>query len=185
MKDDEDQRVVTAEVPGFNQKSDVPQRAFGAGPVWSLGDLSALTHGSVIGNPKGYVRSDNVNAVIYRGLDNHIYELSQAPKSSWRVDDLSQIAHALVPAAGDPTPYVRSDNINVVVYRGSDGHIYELSQAPKSSWRVDDLSQIADAPPATGDPAGYVRSDHVNVVVYRGPDSHIHELSLSQGSPGV
>jgi hypothetical protein len=151
-------------------------------------DLSALTGApNAAGNPAAYVRSDNLNSVVYRGYDNHVYELSLplgAP--AWQVADLSALTGA-PNAALNPAAYVRSDNLNSVVYQGySDNHVYELSLpfgAP--TWQVADLSALTGAPQASdGDvPTAYRRSDNVNSVVYCGVDLHIHELFLPFGAP--
>jgi hypothetical protein len=86
-------------------------------------------------------------------------------------------------AAGNPAGYRRSDNVNAVVYRGSNGHIYELYLGA-TGWSFGDLSVSAGAPNAAGNPAGYRRSDNVNAVVYRGSNGHIYELYLVPGAPG-
>src|SRR6266496_5384770 len=90
-----------------------------------------------------YRRSDDVNSVVFRGFDNSIYELFFIlGASQWQLADLTGLAGASVGAAGHPACYVRSDRINSVVYRGIDGHIYELFLA--GAWRLNDLSAIAE-----------------------------------------
>ena len=132
-------------------------------------------------NPATYVRSDNVNAVVYRGIDNHIHEVYLPLGGIWEVGDLSALTGA-PPAAGDPSGYVRSDNVNSVLYRGIDNHIHELYlPLGGGSWLSADLSALSGAPPADGDPAAYRRSDNVNSVLYRGLDNQIHELYLPLG----
>ena len=155
---------------------------------WEFGgSLSTLAGApAAAGHPAGYARSDQINAVVYRGVDNHICELFLA--AGWRVNDLSAIAGAPL-AAGDPAAHVRHDRYNSVVYRGVDNHIYELflpwdAQAVFGlfPWNFGDLSAITGAPLAAGNPAGYVRGDNANSVVYRGFDNHIYELSLPSGA---
>jgi hypothetical protein len=86
-----------------------------------------------LGKPFGYVTSDNIPRVIYRGTDNHIYELhsDKATNYLWRLGDLSKIANATSPAqvaAGNPCGYyITADNIPRVVYRATNGHIHELA----------------------------------------------------------
>jgi hypothetical protein len=143
-------------------------------------DLSTLGGGpEASGNPFGYVRSDKINSVVYRGKNNHIYELYRRA-DSWISGDLSTLAGA-PEASGDPAGYVRSDKINSVVYRGKNNHIYELYLGA-GKWISTDLSGAIGAPAASGDPAGYVRSDKINSIVYRGENTHIYELYLQPGT---
>ena len=150
--------------------------ASGISPQANAADLAA------------YRRSDGDSSVVYRELDNDIHEIylcavndSECRKGgdyhSW---DPSALTGA-PPAAGDPAAYVRWDDLNSMVYRGSDNHIHELTTPGGSIWQTADLSALADAPPAAGDPAAYRRYDVVNSVVYRGLDDHIHELYLAPG----
>jgi hypothetical protein len=154
----------------------------GAG-AWHFRDLFAVADwapaGGASGDPAGYVRSDGTDSVVYRGTDNHIYELYLSA-GSWRSADLSTLAGA-PEASGDPAGYVRSDKINSVVYRGKNNHIYELYLGA-GKWISTDLSGAIGAPAASGDPAGYVRSDKINSIVYRGENTHIYELYLQPGT---
>ena len=139
--------------------------------------------GGASGDPVGYVRSDKINSVVYRGTNNHIYELYYGlyrGADSWISGDLSTLAGA-PEALGDPAVYVRSDKTNSVVYRGTNNHIYELYLGA-GTWICADLSGGIGAPAASGDPAVYVRSDKINSVVYRGTNNHIYELFLGTGS---
>lgn len=142
------------------------------------------------GDPFGYVRSDEVNDVLYRGLDGHIYHLFLAKdQNKWDCGDLFKTQKTTPPAAaGDPFGYLRPNEVkavevNAVLYRGSDGHICEFSQPKSGTWSWTDLSQKAtapgkDVPAAAGDPFGYLRSDGISMVVYRGTNSHIYALTL-------
>jgi hypothetical protein len=86
------------------------------------------------GDPAGYVRSDGINAVVYRGTNNHIYELLLRRDGTWHYSDITAVpdapAHPLDVvfsiASGDPAGYARSDETNSVVYRGTNNAIYEL-----------------------------------------------------------
>src|SRR5215469_1856244 len=127
----------------------------------------------------GYRRSDGISAVVYLGTDvPHIYEF-RLERDGWHPADLTQLTGAPLPASdgqGVPAPYVRSDGINAVVYRGNDNNIYELYL--RDGWHVGYLSQLTGAPPALMNPAPYVRSDGINAVTYVGWDGHIYELRL-------
>jgi hypothetical protein len=63
-----------------------------------------------------------------------------------------------------------------VVYRGEDGHIYELSIDPGRGWILFDMTVAINAPLAAGDPRGFVAG--TARVDYRGRDGHIHEIYI-------
>jgi hypothetical protein len=124
------------------------------GGAWHVDDLSARTSAPLAaGAPVGYVRSDDVNALVHRGADGHIYEIAlPLGGADWHIEDLSGRTDAPL-AAGDPVGYVRSDNVNAVVYRGADDHIYEIAlPLGGADWHVEDLSGRTDTPLAAGDP---------------------------------
>ena len=138
----------------------------GAPPA--AGDPFAYTHGSGAGL---------VQHVIYRGQDSHIYEL-YTHANSWVVNNLTNRPNAAL-AAGDPKAYLHdSPNgpVQHVVYRGHDGHIYELYTL--GDWVVNNLTQQANAPLPAGDPFGYIHEGETTTqhVVYRGHDGNIYEL---------
>jgi hypothetical protein len=131
-----------------------------------------------VGRAFGYATDDGYNRVVYRGPDNFIYELSTA-EVVWACNNLSTNDQAEPPApltAGDPFGYVTNDGVPRVIYRGTNGHIYELH--PEPYWRWNDLSDISSAPPAVGDPFGYQTNDGTARVIYRDPEGQIIELAL-------
>ncbi len=163
------------------------------GAAWNLGDLTQLTGAplaasgpslSNAGEPSAYVRSDNVSAVVYRGSDNHIHELSLALHgAAWEKGDLTALTGAPAAAWG-PVAYRRSDSVNSVVFVGANHHIYEISLPfDGKAWTVADLTALTGAPAAAASPAVYVRSDQVNSVVYRATNNQIYELYLPLGAP--
>jgi hypothetical protein len=124
-----------------------------------------------------YRRNDFLNAVVYRGSDNHIHELSQPISSAarWHDTDLTVAAGAGAVTDGDPMAYVRSEDKNAVVYRKED-HIFELSQMGEA-WLVRNLSaEVFTSAMARGNPMAYARKDKLNAVVYRDDNNHIREL---------
>jgi hypothetical protein len=128
-----------------------------------------------------YVRSDGYDSIVYTGPDDaHVYELYHYRFSLyWHVGDLSDQAGAPVAFLSEgPAPYVRSDNVNAVVYwaSGYNNHIYELSLL--GGWHYGDLTDLTGASTPGSAPHPYVRSDGFNVVVYQGTDGHIYELAL-------
>jgi hypothetical protein len=153
-----------------------------------FGNLTSLTGApKADGDPSAYTRSDGIFSVVYRGqtsrtLDGHVYELYL--DGGWSVGDLTALTGA-PGATGNPSGYQRSDSVDSVVYRGTNGHIYELylkRVGREKSWRFGDLTEQTGAPTASGSPVGYVRSDGINSVVYRGYDGHINEIYLSDGA---
>ena len=110
-------------------------------------DLSALASApEASGDPAGYARSDGVNSVVYRGENNHIYELYLPKGGSWICAKLSEGIGAPA-ASGNPAGYVRSDGTNMVVYRGTNNHIYALYL--EGSWKCAKLSESTGAPEAS------------------------------------
>ena len=152
-----------------------------AGAVnWAADDLTALASAPTVGGAvRPYTRSDGWSVVVFRGTDNHVYELGLAVgTTSWQLEDLTQLTSA-VAAASDPAPYVRHDSWSTVIYRGTDNHVYELGLAPNSgTWQVGDLTLITGAPLAANTPSGYIRADGVSAINYTTSDNHIHELSF-------
>jgi hypothetical protein len=153
-----------------------------------FGNLTSLTGApKADGDPSAYTRSDGIFSVVYKGqssrtLDGHVYELYL--DGGWSVGDLTALTGA-PGATGNPSGYQRSDSVDSVVYRGTNGHIYELylkRVGREKSWRFGDLTEKTGAPTASGSPVGYVRSDGINSVVYRGHDGHIYEVYLSGGA---
>ena len=155
------------------------------GTNWSRGDLTGVTGATqAAGDPAGYmfvVGGQATQHVVYRGVDGHIYELWWDAQSGWSRGDLTAITGA-TQAAGDPAGYmfvVGDQATQHVVYRGIDGHIYELWWDAQSGWSRGDLTAITGATQAAGDPAGYmfvVGGQATQHVVYRGVDGHIYEL---------
>ena len=89
-------------------------------------DLTELTDApDASGDPASYVYSDGTRSFVYRGEEEHIYELYKSG-DSWDYNDLTILSAAPVGASGNPVGYVRSDGKSPVVYRGEDKHIYEL-----------------------------------------------------------
>ena len=96
--------------------------------------------------------------------------------NKWRHNDLTANFGG-PPAAGDPCGYeFRFQNNQDVFYRGTDGHIHELSGGV-GAWDYNNLTAATAAPAAAGDLCGYGFDAQGNQhVFYRGTDGHIHEL---------
>jgi hypothetical protein len=118
--------------------------------------------------------------VVYRGTDNHIYELwwdaTQCSQTTcWHWGNLTGSSGAPTLAGGNPTGYVRNaDGTQHVIYRGDDDHIYELwwdaTQCSQTTcWHWGNLTAWTRAPAAAGNPSGYVlnadATQHVVVAI--------------------
>jgi hypothetical protein len=150
--------------------------------AWAANGSSAPV--AAAGNPFGYVRHDGTNAILYRGTDNHVYELWMS-STGWQVGDVTGLAHAASwqLAAGDPSGYVRADGTTAVVYRSVSGDIMEVPLNSTTGWQtVGDLSSWggnAWLGLAAGDPVPYVRADGTNSVVFRDASNRVRELTMT------
>jgi hypothetical protein len=138
----------------------------------------------VVGNPSGYVRHDGFNAVVFRGSDGNVWELSLG--NGWSAGNLATLTGA--PAAlGDPVPYVRADATSGVVYRGntngSGSDIIELRLT--DSWQAAlDLMVVSDWSfiySAATDPMPYVRLDGINSIVFSDLNNALREITNASG----
>jgi hypothetical protein len=152
--------------------------------TWLPDDLTQRTSApAATGNPGAYQRSDLYNSIVYRGTDNHIYEL-YTDQTNWDVGDLTWLASA-PDAASDPTPYVRHDRVNAVLYRSTNNHVIQLELIGGTTWVTHDLTTSFTIPPmtATGRPMGYINASIFGAtsVVYRGTDQHIWAITFEGG----
>jgi outer membrane protein assembly factor BamB len=116
-----------------------------------------------VANGKVYIATDSEQVCVY-GLN--------PPAAVWHHRDISALATA-PPAAGDPSGYVLGSE--VVVYRGTDNHVYAIfGAANQGPWSHADLTALTNAPLAAGNPFGFVHG--AQAVVYRGTDNDIHHL---------
>ena len=143
----------------------------------STNDKAEKPAPAAAGDPFGYQTKDGIARVIYRDAEGQIIELALLER--WTAASLStndKAAPPAPPAAGNPFGYVTNDGVPRVVYRGTNGDIFELH--PEPFWRCNDLSQISSAPPAAGDPFGYFIGDDIPRVIYRNTNNHVCELAL-------
>jgi hypothetical protein len=119
----------------------------------------------------GGTRLGAMSALIHQDLFDHTTSLinTAAPLLG------SATLVGTPPAAGNPMAYV-GDGLRVV-YRGTNGHVYELTFHPADGkWRAFDMMTIAGTPLAAGDPMGYFAA--TPRVVYRDVNGHIQEFSI-------
>jgi len=150
---------------------------------WSTGavgrDALSLTAGAppAAGNPVGFVQKDGTNVVIYRAGDKHLHSLWWTGTNAPGTEDLTAPSGA-PPAAGDPAPFVNTNTgENIVVYRGTDGHIHVMYWLGAEAVAHESLSGFARSPKAAGDPVAYYTGHNdAHQVTYRSHDGHLHEL---------
>ena len=135
----------------------------------------------------GYVRTDGNNAVVFKGTDDHIYEIADSGSGfqSAVVVDVTSVAGGLEVMFGSAMPYLRSDGKNDIVFVAIDGHVHEVldDAVDPSKWIDSDLFiNSGETVPPGAEPWGYKRFDNVNAVVYVGSDSKLHELSYEAGT---
>jgi thermolysin metallopeptidase-like protein len=129
-----------------------------------------------VGSPSGIVfPALGVNNVVYRDSDGRLHELWEKA-ADVGTSNLTQLANNATRTTGDPTSYIdTTQNLEVALYRGSDGHVHSLYWSTGAVGH-DALSQAAGAPGTAGNPAGFVQKDGTNVVVYRTGNRHLHSL---------
>jgi len=136
-------------------------------------------------DPVGYLAPGDIHHVIYRSADHHLHAL-WTPVGGGAVghDDLTQAARAAgsraADAMGNPSAYVNGQGTHIVVYRGSDQHIWSVywdAGAPTG----EDVSGFTNSPLAAGDPfAYYIPAHDLGQIVYRalGAPSNGHLIEL-------
>ena len=133
----------------------------------------------------GYVRADQVSAVVYdtNALPSHIVELARV-SGTWVRSDLTAMTGAVPATPFYSSAYVRADGLSDVVYRSEDGHIREFARVG-GSWVTGDLTAATGAGLCARPPHAYVRSDNVSAIVYLGTDNHVRELRLAPGGAWI
>jgi len=146
---------------------------------YHLTDLTATVGGQSVAqssNISSYVRTDGVNAIVFKGSDTNVWEYS-LNGSTWSRFNMTA-SLGLPGAVSSPSAYVRADNSSAVDYVGTNLHVYEMRLANGgSSWTATDLTAATGGPtPSQLGPIGYVRADAYNVVVYSASNGHVIEL---------
>jgi hypothetical protein len=131
-------------------------------------------------NPSLYFNSGGSNIIVFRGRANsHIYAMRWNPRdpSDRGEEELSNVA-GTPPAAGDPVAcYVAAADLNQVVHRAGDRHLYEISWRGVDAVVGRDLMAQSGAPEAYSDPAVFYSAlTNTTHVVYCGPSGHLFEI---------
>jgi hypothetical protein len=162
--------------------------------------------------------AQGIQHVVYRGIDNHIYDMGWYPTVGWYTNDLTGDSGAPPAAAadpqtgfgGDPVAYVfEAQGTQHVMYRGADNHIYELwasvlvafnGEELVGDWGYAALTKGLGAPPAAAGslPCGYAfnaqNTQHVMYLANTLPGPifelwwdffgwHYHNVSEAAGAP--
>ncbi len=116
---------------------------------WHVNDLGISAAHLAGGNPFAYVRTDALEAVVYRENASiyqpttQIWELANNP---WQANNLT--SWGAEPSTGDPTAYIRNDGFNSVLFRTSSNRIGELAiQIGDTAWHPGNLSLSAGETP--------------------------------------
>jgi len=176
-----------------------------AGDIWELGTqdganwfkfnvTASVAARRALGAARPYLRSDGVNAIVYRDDLNHVSELSFATgDTSWTKRDLfAEAGIGSQQTLLEPVPYVHADGTNGVLFVDSaTQHLYELGLSARafrtgSGWFAADLTSATGVPSnPTSSAHGYTRSDGISTVVFKGtgsPAGRIFQLRFSDGA---
>lgn len=133
-------------------------------------------------DPVGYYTAhDDTHQIVYRGQNDHLYELfweDDAPVQGWDLTQRSAAPLATYSVCNFSAFYSAGTNTKHVIYVTRDLRLHDISWTPGSSRPQHvDLTTRHNAPPARGRPASFaVDWDNTQHVVYRGNDNHIYEL---------
>lgn len=131
------------------------------------------------GDPVGYYTAhDDVQQIVYRGVDGRLYELywqGEAPVVGW---DISTPAGAPAASLNPAAYYSAGTNTKHVMYRSPDGRLHELWWVPGGGTPGHvDLTAYASAPLAADRPAAFtIEGPNTQHVAYRATDGHIWEI---------
>src|SRR5919108_4560714 len=139
-------------------------------------------------DPVGYYTAHNdTHQVVYRGQDDHLYELyweGNAPVVGWDITDRTPGAPvARYNVCNFSAYYSAGTNTKHVIYVTEDYHLHDIAWTPgrPDSVRPEhfDLTTLTSPPlpPARGRPATFtVEGPNTQHVAYRGSDNHIYEV---------
>jgi hypothetical protein len=135
------------------------------------------------------------NSVVYRGTNNHIYELAVAnPSWGWGWTDLSANAGNGLTylAAGKPMAHVRNDGLPTIMYRAridvpygsttvtTTYRLVEMSLSG-SAWTANDATTLFQLPASLSDPRPYERHDNATSIPFYGPRGNTYEMTYNNG----
>jgi hypothetical protein len=161
---------------------------------WISNDLIMLSGNGVAPSRTsslyGYMAQDNGQHVNFIGTDGHVHELYNLHSKQWINNDLTQLAQLSGPSV-PPAPnsalcgywadYLGGGTQHVN-FTGTDGHIHDLSIAPKGQWADSDLTQLSNTgaiPAPNGALSSYgTTHDEFFVNFIDVNDGHLHQFAL-------
>ncbi|TFG30086.1 hypothetical protein EU527_15010 [Candidatus Thorarchaeota archaeon] len=182
----------TTYVYGMNDSQNIVYRSqdghiytlyFVRGEGWKHVSLTGATGGPLAnGDPSSYTyHVFNTQHVIYRGQDNHIYQMYSDQTGQWKISNMTEKTGAPL-ATGTPTSFVDPvHNSQNLVYRGQDGHIHDIWFIRGEGWKHMNLTAATGMPLAAGNPFGYTfdlfSTQHI---MYRTQNGHLIQLYSGQ-----
>ena len=149
---------------------------------WSTGPVGHDNLSGTAGAPKPsgdpvgyYVPATDGHHVVYRAGDGHLHEMNWTGVAPVVYGGNLTGAVSAPPAVGNPSAY-SGGGYNIVVYRGTNGHILSVYWQNGPSG-LDDLSGFAGTPAADSDPVAYYTAHNdTHQIVYRAANGHLYEL---------
>jgi hypothetical protein len=134
--------------------------------------LAGTSAKNAAGDPVGWVAPGDIGHLVYRGDDSHLHVMwSPVGGGSVGYADLTKAAqdngYNAPNAVGNPSAYVNPQGTNIVVYRGTDGHIWDLYW-DSGAVVAENITGFTGSPVAGGDPfVYYIPAYDLNQIVYR------------------
>jgi lysophospholipase L1-like esterase len=125
--------------------------------------------------------------IAYRGTDGHIHwRFRSGVSGAWQDTNITRMTGSRLAASGPAACIWDRDGSQHILYRGTDGNIYELYNKKNTLlWQSNNLTNAtkADRAAAGSNPTAYAwdvdKSQHV---IYVGIDRHVHELYFTVAS---
>jgi hypothetical protein len=145
--------------------------------------LAASAPATLLVSTLGVPNHSAIQNAFYRDGAGHLHELWRNGAAQFGTTDLTAAAGA--PAAtGAPSAYLdTAAGMQVVVYRGVDGHAHGLYWSTGAVGH-DNLTGSIGAPRPTDDPVGFFEpTTATHHVIYRTGNGHLHELWWAGADP--
>ena len=117
--------------------------------------------------------------IVFRAVRGKVWEIA---RDTLQARNLSDEGGGPPTAAGSPDAFVVNRAVHIV-YRGVDGHIYDLAPSTSGTWRYRDTGcpHSAAADPRAFVVSGGAGRPDVGFVIFRGVDGGIYRLTLEMG----
>lgn len=160
--------------------------------MWKHSDVTDATNapvadGSVL---SGYALEDSQTGgskqYVYKGTDQHIYELSMGKAGAWRYEDLTERTEAQL-AEGSALAAFPYETLRekYVAFVDLYGHIHEMVGDINGNWTRSNVTNLTNAPKAdSGLLIGFTWNAQLArqiLFLDTNENPHIHELMIEQG----